>query len=42
MKTAADLSIVARFIFPEEYQIIAERAKMEKEDSVGVMIYYKD
>lgn len=42
LKTGLDLSIVGKNIFPEQYQLVAERAEMEKADSKGVIVYYKN
>lgn len=42
LKTGLDLSIAGKYIFPEQYQLVAERAEMEKGDSKGVIVYYKN
>lgn len=42
VKTGLDMSALARYIIPDKYQIVSERAEMEQENSKGVLIYYKD
>ena len=42
LKTGLDLSIAGKIIFPEQYQLVADRAEMEKADSKGVIVYYKN